>query len=104
MNKTAIILGASGLTGSIILEKLINDDRYTTIKLFSRKEIDFPLAFDHAKILEDYFQIKNLEMMKNKAFDAHKMITHRFRFDQTKEAFDLVDNYADGVMKAMIEF
>ena len=40
MNKTAIILGASGLTGSIILEKLINDDRYTTIKLFSRKEID----------------------------------------------------------------
>ncbi len=40
MNKTAIILGATGLTGSILLEKLINDDRYKTIKLFSRKEID----------------------------------------------------------------
>ena len=39
MNKTAIILGATGLTGSILLEKLINDDRYKTIKLFSRKEI-----------------------------------------------------------------
>ena len=44
------------------------------------------------------------EMMKNKVFDAHQMVTHRFKFDQTKEAFDLVDNYADGVMKAMIDF
>lgn len=30
------------------------------------------------------------------------MLTHRFSFDQTKEAFDLVDSYADGVIKAMI--
>ena len=45
-----------------------------------------------------------LEMMKNKVFDAHAMVTHRFPFDQTKEAFDLVDNYGDGVMKAMIDF
>jgi len=40
MKKTAIILGATGLTGSILLEKLIHDERYKTIKLFSRKEID----------------------------------------------------------------
>lgn len=40
MGKSAIILGASGLTGSILLEKLLNDDRYETIKLFSRKEIN----------------------------------------------------------------
>jgi len=40
MGKTAIILGATGLTGSILLEKLLNDNRYKTIKLFSRKEID----------------------------------------------------------------
>lgn len=45
-----------------------------------------------------------LEMMKNKVFDAQQMVTHRFKFDQTKAAFDLVDNYADGVMKAMIDF
>lgn len=45
-----------------------------------------------------------LEMMKNKEVDARQMVTHRFNFDQTKEAFDLVDKYADGVMKAMIEF
>jgi uncharacterized protein YbjT (DUF2867 family) len=40
MKKTAIIIGASGLTGSILLNKLLDDKRYTTIKLFSRKRIE----------------------------------------------------------------
>lgn len=40
MKKTAIILGASGLTGTILLQKLIEDDRYDTIKLFSRSKIE----------------------------------------------------------------
>ncbi len=31
------------------------------------------------------------------------MVTHRFKFEQTKEAFDLVAGYRDGVMKAMVE-
>lgn len=64
-----------------------------------RKEITFTNVRRQNHALEP-----TLEMMKNKAFDAHTMITHRYRFDQTKEAFDLVDNYADGVMKAMIDF
>jgi threonine dehydrogenase-like Zn-dependent dehydrogenase len=45
-----------------------------------------------------------LEMMRDKLFDASKMVTHRYSFDRTKEAFDLVTNYEDGVMKAMIDF
>ena len=40
MGKTAILLGATGLTGSIVLDKLLNDDSYKTIKLFSRKKIE----------------------------------------------------------------
>ena len=40
MNKTAIILGASGLTGGILLQKLIEDSRYNTIKLFSRTRLE----------------------------------------------------------------
>jgi len=31
------------------------------------------------------------------------MITHRFAFDQSKEAFDLVAGYQDGVVKALIK-
>jgi len=37
--KTAIILGATGLTGSILLDKLIKDDRYRKIKIFSRSHV-----------------------------------------------------------------
>ena len=37
--KTAIILGATGLTGGELLEKLLKDDRYSKIKLFSRSSI-----------------------------------------------------------------
>lgn len=40
MKKTAIILGATGLTGTILLQKLIEDERYTSIKLFSRSKIE----------------------------------------------------------------
>ena len=40
MKKTAIILGASGLTGSSLLQKLIEDERYEKIKLFSRSNIE----------------------------------------------------------------
>ncbi len=64
-----------------------------------RKEITFANVRRQNHALEP-----TLEMMENKVFDAHQMVTHRFKFEQTKEAFDLVDNYADGVMKAMIEF
>jgi L-iditol 2-dehydrogenase len=45
-----------------------------------------------------------LEMMKNGTIRIDNMVTHRFPFDKTKEAFDLVAGYHDGVMKAMIDF
>jgi len=37
--KTAIILGATGLTGSILLQKLLKDDRYRKIKVFARNHV-----------------------------------------------------------------
>jgi len=40
MNKTAIILGATGLTGGFLLEQLIADKNYSKIKLFSRSSAD----------------------------------------------------------------
>ena len=45
-----------------------------------------------------------LEMIASGDVDIQPMITHRFSFEQTKEAFDLVTDYRDGVMKAMIDF
>ena len=46
----------------------------------------------------------SLEMMEKGIVDVSLMTTHRFKFEDTKAAFDLVTDYKDGVMKAMIEF
>ncbi len=45
-----------------------------------------------------------IEMMHTGLIDVSNMTTHRFPFSGTKEAFDLVASYRDGVMKAMIDF
>ncbi len=45
-----------------------------------------------------------LMLMEDKTINVEKMPTHRFPFNQTKVAFDLVTGYEDGVMKAMIDF
>jgi L-iditol 2-dehydrogenase len=45
-----------------------------------------------------------LEMMEKGVINIDNMVTHRFPFRSTKEAFDLVAGYKDGVMKAMIDF
>jgi len=44
--KIAIILGASGLTGGILLRALLEDERYDTVKVFARKN----LGFEHSKL------------------------------------------------------
>jgi L-iditol 2-dehydrogenase len=45
-----------------------------------------------------------LEMMETGKINIGNMVTHRFPFSKSKEAFDLVASYGDGVMKAMIGF
>jgi len=47
---------------------------------------------------------ETLELISEHKVDVHPMVTHRFSFDDTKAAFDLVSGYKDGVMKAMIDF
>lgn len=47
---------------------------------------------------------ETLDLLAGKKFDVSRMPTHRFRFENTREAFNLVAAYSDGVMKAMIDF
>lgn len=56
--KTAIILGATGLTGSLLLEKLLKDPSFKKIKLFSRSSVQI----SNTKIEEhliDMFELEN---------------------------------------------
>ena len=60
MPKTAIILGATGLTGGILLEKLLADTSFKKIKLFSRSSVhkNSPRIEEH---LIDLFQLKKMQ-------------------------------------------
>ena len=58
MAKTAIILGATGLTGSILLQRLLDDDSISTIKLFSRSSSKFKSP-KIEEYLIDMFQLEN---------------------------------------------
>ena len=57
VRKTAIVLGATGLTGGILLEKLLKDDRYEKIKVFSRQHV----SQKHPKIEEFLINLFELE-------------------------------------------
>ena len=46
----------------------------------------------------------SLKLMQTGKIDISNMITHRFPFEKTKNAFELVAEYGDGVMKALIDF
>lgn len=59
--KTAIILGATGLTGGRLLELLLNDSRYAKIKLFSRSSV----GITDPKIEEYLGDMFNLEDYKD---------------------------------------
>ncbi|EMQ95877.1 hypothetical protein D778_01767 [Xanthomarina gelatinilytica] len=64
MGKTAIILGATGLTGGLLLEQLLMDNRYAKIKLFSRSSCNIK----HEKIEEHLVDLLDLSSQKSKFF------------------------------------
>lgn len=45
-----------------------------------------------------------INMIASGSVDVSRVVTHSFAFADTKKAFDLVHNYEDGVMKAMVNF
>lgn len=47
---------------------------------------------------------KTIDLLENRKLNVDSMVTHYFSLEKTKEAFDLVANYQDGVIKAMITF
>ncbi|AUC76574.1 NAD(P)H-binding protein [Olleya sp. Bg11-27] len=68
MKKTAIILGASGLTGGLLLDKLIKNEDYSEIKLFSRSKIEgLP-----SKVTQFIGDLLDLEQFKTD-FKAHQV-------------------------------
>ena len=59
--KTAVILGATGLTGNILLNKLMANDRYSKIKLFTRR----PLRLENPKVTEILCDLLDVDSYKD---------------------------------------
>jgi L-iditol 2-dehydrogenase len=86
--------------GKLMLVGIPGVDRVSfVIDRARRKELDIRNVRRQCECLHP-----TLALMAQGMLQADFMITHRFRFDHTKEAFDLVAAYRDGVVKAMISF
>lgn len=57
MSKTAILLGATGLTGTHLLELLLNNPDYSKIKVFTRSKINY----SHPKLEEKLIDLLKLD-------------------------------------------
>lgn len=62
--KTAIILGATGLTGNILLKTLMIDQQYDKIKIFTRK----PIRLENKKVTEILCNLLELDSYKENFF------------------------------------
>jgi threonine dehydrogenase-like Zn-dependent dehydrogenase len=72
------------------------------------------IAFDMDQLRRKEIRIQNvrrqnectraaLDLIEAGSLRVDPLITHRFPFAQTPAAFELVESYRDGVVKAMIE-
>ena len=86
--------------GKLIVVGIPEFERWSmNVETTRRREISFQFIRRQVDCVEE-----TLEMLKNGSIKIDNMVTHRFPFEKTKEAFDLVAGYRDGVMKAMIDF
>jgi uncharacterized protein YbjT (DUF2867 family) len=58
--KTALLFGGTGMTGSCLLQVLLNDAEYGVVKVFVRK----PLTLQHAKLKQIITDFHSLEAVK----------------------------------------
>jgi len=59
---TAVVIGASGLTGSILVELLLNDNYFTTVRILVRKIL--PLA--HKNLQQEIVDFQNPDELQHK--------------------------------------
>lgn len=84
--------------GKIIIVGIPEFDHWTfQADIARRKEITFIHVRRQNNCVHEV-----LELMNQGKIDTSLMVTHRFSLKQTHQAFEMVRNYNDGVMKALI--
>jgi len=84
--KTALLLGASGLTGNLLLEQLLDSNYYEKIIVYVRK----PLSINHPKLQQQTVDFENLTTAVD-ADDIFCCLGTTIKKAGSKEAFEKVD-------------
>jgi uncharacterized protein YbjT (DUF2867 family) len=89
--QTAVVLGATGLVGSILLQKLLNDDDFSKVIALTRKLSEIP----HRKLENKVVNFNNPEELRN-SFDFADVIfcsvgTTQKKVHGDQEAYRKVD-------------
>lgn len=85
--------------GKIMLIGIPEFDRYTFPADIARRN---EICLQHVRRQNECVQ-EAIDLVADGSVNPDFMVTHRFSLADSKAAFDLVDQYADGVIKAMIE-
>jgi uncharacterized protein YbjT (DUF2867 family) len=59
-NRTAIVFGATGMIGTYLVEELIQNMRYSAIKVFSRRKLNI----EHIKVIEHIVDVEDVNSYK----------------------------------------
>ena len=86
--------------GKLVLVGIPRIDRVSfSIDKIRRKEITIINVRRQNRTTKD-----SIELLASKKINIDFMVTHKFRFEDSIKAFELVAGYKDGVIKAMVEF
>lgn len=88
-NKTAILLGASGLVGSFLLDILLNSEEYDSVVIFVRKDI----SRKHLKLVQHVIDFSQLDKYADlvKGDELFCCLGTTIKQAKTREAFRVVD-------------
>ncbi len=85
--KKAIIIGASGLVGSLLTKKLLNDSYYETVTVLVRSSLNI----HHPKLIELKVNFDELFKEKIEADDVYCCLGSTIKKAGSKERFRLID-------------
>jgi len=85
--KTALIAGASGLTGFYLLKLLLEDETYSEVKVLVRK----PLGIEHPLLQQIVYDYENPDLSVIKADHVYCCLGTTMKKAGSKEAFRKVD-------------
>ena len=86
--------------GTLLIVGIPEEDRISfNISKIRRKEITIQNVRRQNKSTDSV-----IDLIASGKLSLEFMITHRFNYEKTNEAFDIVSNYQDNVIKALIKF